>query len=471
MDTHGYITDTPVYDKFWTFSNPHYQRYIALTQGHVPTMNEDFTYIELGCGNAFALCINAAANPKAKFIGIDFMAEYIAEGQKLIERLGLTNVELVEADITAPLGIQRSRIESLPDADFMFVHGFIAWVTPEVRTAAYELIGNILRPGGIAFTSYDSLPGSAYRKTSHHITQSYKDAIPDATERVQTAFSFIHYLHQNNAAFAIQNGGIESDIVDALSDPESAAHVYGHDSYEPLWFADVNKEMNIQGLVFCGTTTAANNYPSLVIPESAMEGVTVPDIESLEFLKDMFANMEFRADLYIRPMVTEAVAGELLAKMRFMLVAPRQVVVSANNVRVGQVSLPEDMAGEIFDKLVDGDTLSNLNADIFHLLVGISLAIVPQVNNDLGGFRQDEFLEYQLENYTGGRIVVISGALRSGAVMSAESALLYMCGSHGAAKKWLDAHRHVPIDKDKLSEAVSIREDYAELITRLTSDL
>lgn len=470
MDTHGYITDTPVYDKFWTFSNPHYQRYIALTQGYVPTMHDDFVYVEIGCGNALALCTNAAANPKAKFIGIDFMPEYIKLAEALVKRMGLTNVEIIEADITAPLGVSKARIESLPEADFVFAHGFIAWVTPEVRTAAYQLIGNILRPGGIAFTSYDSLPGSEHRRSIHHIARSYSDTIPDATERVSAAFNFVNFLYQNNSAFTTQNGGAVQDLIGAVNSPENAAHLFGNETYSPLWFADVSKEMNIQGLVFCGSTTAANNNPTLVIPEAALKAVSFPDTESLEFVKDMFANMEFRSDLYIRPMVTESVVGEILSKMRFTLVAPRELAVSANDVRVGRVELQEDMAADIFDKLEDGDTLSNLNAEIFHNLVGISLAILPRVDNETD-FDNAEFVNHQLENFKGGNITVISGALGSGAILPVESVLLHVCGSHGAAKKWLEAHRHVPIDKDRLAEAVGMRDAYTKLIGKLAPDL
>ncbi len=470
MDTHGYITDTPVYDKFWTFSNPHYQRYIALFQGHVPTMHDDFVYVEIGCGNALALCINAAANPKAKFVGIDFMPSYVAEAQKTVDRLGLKNVEIVEADITAPVGISKTRIGSIPDADFIFSHGFIAWVSPEVRTAAYEFIGNTLKPGGIAFVSYDALPGSEHRNILHHIVRSYKDTIPDATERVQAAFTFINFLYQNKSAFTAQNESVVKDLINAVGQPEAAAHLFGNESYSPLWFADVNKEMNIQGLFYCGSTTAANNNPSLVLPEGALKELTFPDIESLEFVKDMFSNMEFRSDLYIRPMETEIVPGEILSKMKFTLAAPRELAVTANDVRVGRVSLQEDLANTALDSLVDGATLSELNAEIFHNLVAISLAIAPQMDNPIE-FDNREFIDYQLENYRSGHIFVVSGTLGSGAILPVESVLLHKCGSHGAAKKWLDAHRHVPIDRDRLAEAVSLRDSYKKLIEKLVPDL
>jgi hypothetical protein len=169
-------------------------------------------------------------------------------------------------------------------------------------------------------------------------------------------------------------------------------------------------------------------------------------------------------------MQTETVPGEILAKMKFTLAAPRELAVTANDVRVGRVSLQEDLANTALDSLVDGATLSELNAEIFHNLVGISLAIAPQVDNTVD-FPHREFIDYQLENYKSGHVAVVSSILGSGAILPVESMLLYVCGSHGAAQKWLDAHRHVPIEKDKLADAVKLRAAYKKLIEKLVPEL
>ncbi len=467
MNTHGYITDTPVYDKFWTFSNPHFQRYIALSQGHMPTMHDDFTYVEVGCGNALALCINAAANPEARFVGIDFMPEYIDEGWKHVDMLGLKNVELMKVDITKAFGI--------PAADFIFTHGFLAWVAPDIRTSLFEFIGATLKEGGIAFTSYDSMPGSAHRQTIHHIAQSYRDSYADATDRMKATYNFLNFLYQNQSHFTAQNNAVVKDITSGLlNNPEITAHLYGNEWYRPLWFADVNREMNAQGLVFCGSTTAANNNPSLVIPEEALKAVTFPDVETLEFVKDMFANMEFRSDLYIRPQEIAPTTPDVALKtMRFMLTSPRELAVSENHVRVGVVKLHEAMAEAVFDKLEIGAALYELDDQMLHNLVGISLAIAPEINNSItiSWEQHRAFIEYQLERNVGGFVTAVSGLLGSGAIMSYEAALLLFCGSHGAAKKWANAHPDAKVNLEKLKEAVAQRDGYHTLMDRLTPNL
>lgn len=477
MDTHGYIKHIPTQDKFWTFSNPHYQRYIALTQGHVPTMHEDFTYVEVGCGNAFSLCVNAAANPKAKFIGVDMSEQAIEAGNELVERLHLKNVTLHHRVIDDNRDVMQrlfvAEDSEIPEADFVFTHNLLSQVSPEVRTSIFEFIGGILRPGGIAFVSYDSMPGSAHRQTIHHVAQSYRDAMDDDKDRIEATFGFMNYLYQTKAHFTLQNNTFVDDLIAGVNDITSETHHFGNEHYTPFWYADVSREMNVQGLFYCGSTTAENNDPNLIVPEVALKELDFPDIETLEFIKDMYGNMESRSDLFIRPMKTDTVVGEILSRMRFTLTAPRKLVVHANNARVGYVELPENMTDPVFDKLARGDALSNLNAEIFHTLVAISKAIVPEIRNDnkLNANVHREFIDYQLENNKTGFVTLVSPFIGSGAIIPIESMLLHVSGSHGAAKKWLESHRHSSIDKDKLQVSVSTRDDYSALIKRLAPDL
>jgi len=472
MDTHGYIKHTPTQDKFLACSNPHYQRYIALTQGYVPSMHNDFSYVEIGCGNAFSLCINAAANPNAKFIGIDADPQFIEEGNNSIKNLGLKNVQLINASIN---GIDDlTEHEDVLTSDFVFVHNLMSCVPSEIRLDLFGVIGWMLKPGGIAFVSYDSLPGSTHRQVIHHIAQSYRDAIENDVERVETALHFINFMYQNKSHFTLNNGTLLEDLVTGINDPASAAHHYGNENYDPLWFASVSKEMNEQGLVFCGSTIAEYNDANLVVPREAIEELSpFPDIESLEFVKDMFGNIEERQDLYIRPQQTEDVVGQYLARMRFTLVAPRDLVVSGNNARIGYVEFPEEMTGPQFDKLAKGDALTNLDADIFHTLVGISKAIVPELRNDMGINKiiHREFIDSQLESPTGSFVSVVCSRIGSGFLVPKESMLLYLCGSHGAAQKWVEQHPDSSIDKESLSIAVNTRKEYDEFIDRMAPDL
>jgi tRNA G46 methylase TrmB len=55
--------------------------------------------LELGCGSAANLIPLALEHPQARFIGCDLSRSALASGQRVIDGLGLTNVELRHIDI------------------------------------------------------------------------------------------------------------------------------------------------------------------------------------------------------------------------------------------------------------------------------------------------------------------------------------------------------------------------------------
>ena len=79
--------------------------------------------LDVGCGDGSNLIPLAVALPHCHFTGIDLAARPIAIGQATIARLGLTNIELLAADLLdfpAP---------SAP-FDYILAHGFCSWVPP-----------------------------------------------------------------------------------------------------------------------------------------------------------------------------------------------------------------------------------------------------------------------------------------------------------------------------------------------------
>ena len=87
--------------------------------------------LELGCASADNLVPMAVAAPAARFVGIDLSARQIDEGRATIAALGLTNIELVAADIMAIDA-------SFGTFDYIVAHGVYSWVPPDVR-ALYGL--------------------------------------------------------------------------------------------------------------------------------------------------------------------------------------------------------------------------------------------------------------------------------------------------------------------------------------------
>src|SRR5262245_4723292 len=93
--------DEVPYESF-PFASTHPDRLatVATLFGMQPAPADRCQVLELGCAAGGNLIPMALALPQSRFLGIDLSARQIADGQKVIEPLGLTNVELKKLSIT-----------------------------------------------------------------------------------------------------------------------------------------------------------------------------------------------------------------------------------------------------------------------------------------------------------------------------------------------------------------------------------
>jgi SAM-dependent methyltransferase len=108
--------------------------------------------LEAGCGVGAQTVTLAGRSPDARFVSVDLSAASLAEAERRIGRAGLTNVELLQADIFA-----------LPFEPGSFDHAFVCFVLEHLSrpVAALTILRELLRPGG-TITVIEGDHGSAY---------------------------------------------------------------------------------------------------------------------------------------------------------------------------------------------------------------------------------------------------------------------------------------------------------------------
>ncbi|WHZ34537.1 class I SAM-dependent methyltransferase [Sagittula sp. MA-2] len=119
-----------------------------------PDPGKPFRFLELGCGSAMTLIALAAAYPWAEFTGYDFMPEHIVMANRLIDEIGLTNIEVREGSF--------AEMAAAPPAekyDFAAAHGVWAWVPPDVREEIVDVLGTWMAPGSVAYFGYNAAAG------------------------------------------------------------------------------------------------------------------------------------------------------------------------------------------------------------------------------------------------------------------------------------------------------------------------
>jgi SAM-dependent methyltransferase len=142
-------------------SHPAHIAALAAIAGMAPPPVSRWRVLEIGCGDACNLLPLAFEYPEGRFAGVDRAAVPLARGRDMAARLGLANLELCQADL---LNWQPAGEFDYGGFDYIIAHGFYSWVPFQVRDRLLELCSTALSSGGIAYVSYNVLPGSHLRR-------------------------------------------------------------------------------------------------------------------------------------------------------------------------------------------------------------------------------------------------------------------------------------------------------------------
>jgi SAM-dependent methyltransferase len=200
--------------------------------------------LEIACNEGGNLIPMAYAIPGAKFTGFDLAPECIARGQQRIQTLGLKNIRLFQADLMN-VGPE------LGEFDYIIAHGLYAWVPDPVRDRLLALCGELLAHNGVAFISYNALPGSYIRKMLREMMIFATQDIEEPEAKVKAGTEFI-------AAVAATRK--EGDVYKALFEEQlkrlsvKQTHAVYHDdfspAYHPVYFSQFIEHAARHGLQY-----------------------------------------------------------------------------------------------------------------------------------------------------------------------------------------------------------------------------
>ena len=152
-----------------------------------PAPLEACRVLELGCGDAGNLVPMAVGLPGARFLGIDAAERAVARGRALVEALGLTNVTLEVGQI--------EELELPSEAfDYVIAHGVYSWVGTPVRNRLLELCRSSLSERGIAYVSYNVLPGGRVSGALRDMLMFHTAGLDDPGERIEQARALLRLL-------------------------------------------------------------------------------------------------------------------------------------------------------------------------------------------------------------------------------------------------------------------------------------
>lgn len=159
---------------------------IARLHGLSPPPADTARILEIGGGDGANALSLAAAHPNASVMSFDLAASAVAKGAAFAAAAGLSNCDVRTLDI-----LDAHRHIAPGSFDYIVTHGIYAWVPAPVRAAVMALIGHALSPNGVAFVSYNALPGGHIRQIMREMLIDALSDVAGENERIEAAQVFL----------------------------------------------------------------------------------------------------------------------------------------------------------------------------------------------------------------------------------------------------------------------------------------
>ena len=302
--TGGYVTDV---DYTWGYApelSPAVLNWVAARRGYAPRpTDQPFTYLELGCGHGVSLNVHAAAFPMGQFVGVDFMASHVENGQAMADQGGLSNVVLHRVGFQDLL----AQHPDLPRFDFIALHGVFSWIKPAFQDAIVDILEALLAPGGIAYLSYNALPGQTLVEPVRTLMRASTQEMSGGTRaRAEAGLAFVEkMLAVNPRAFG--HGDRIPRLVKRLAAKRDTGrigyvvHEYFHEHWTSFYVTDVCARLARADLCYAGSATLVRNRPEFNLRPDQL-ALLVPILDPIQRLlvQDYLLDEQFRRDVFVR---------------------------------------------------------------------------------------------------------------------------------------------------------------------------
>jgi methyltransferase-like protein/SAM-dependent methyltransferase len=254
--------------------------------------------LELGCASGGNLLPLAEVFPGSRFVGVDLSKRQVEAGQGFVQKLGFTNIELRHAsimDVDSKWGM----------FDYIVCHGVYSWVPTAVQEKILEVCKQNLNPDGVAYVSYNTLPGWHMRGMIRDMMRYHAMRFAEPATRIGQARALLDFLVQ---AVGNQPDNPYSSLLkmEAEMMKQSEDWYLYHEHLEeinvPIYFHEFVERARAHGLKFLGEAQirqmVPGNYPAEV--EQVLQRLS-QDIIHMEQYMDFLRNRMFRHTLLCHP--------------------------------------------------------------------------------------------------------------------------------------------------------------------------
>jgi SAM-dependent methyltransferase len=364
----GYVTDVNYTFGYYGELNPLRCRLPLLMVGrHAPKIENA---CELGFGQGLSVAIHAAAQPGVNWYGTDFNPSQAAFAAEMAKRSG------ADAKLYDEAFADFCNRQDLPDFDFIGLHGIWTWISDQNRAILVDFIRRKLRPGGVLYISYNTLPGWSASAPIRHLMKRHAEVMgapgQGSIGQTDAALGFIETFLGLDPLYAKANpGAVERLKLIKGQNRQYLAHEYMNRDWHPMYFADMENWLGDAKMGFASSAHTLDNLYEINMTPAQVEFMRgISDVSLRETVRDYNTNQQFRRDYWIRG-VRSLVGHEQIAAMReerVVLVVPKE-------------ALPTKVAGA----LVEASLLDTIYQPIFELLLDHKPHSILEIETHVGG--------------------------------------------------------------------------------------
>ena len=285
--------ETPYHSYPYPQSQPDHLRAMGMIFGMNPPELKKARVLELGCAEGGNIIPHAVNYPNSEFIGVDLSKVQIEAGQKHLKSLGLKNIQLKHVSITDVNEKEYGKF------DYIICHGVMSWVPKEVREKIFDIASKQLTPNGVAYISYNTLPGWNTVRTIRDMMLYHAEGFQAPQDKVSQSRLLLKFVKDSLEGQNTPYANFMKQEFDLLSNQSD--HYLRHDHLEEdnkqFYFNEFMKEAGNRGLQYLSDTSIASMYVGNMPKVAAEKLQTVNDIVKTEQYMDYITNRRFRSTL------------------------------------------------------------------------------------------------------------------------------------------------------------------------------
>jgi SAM-dependent methyltransferase len=249
--------------------------------------------LDLGCARGGHVLPMAEALPEARFVGVDASRAQIDEASAVARACRVGNARFVAARF------EDAALEA-GAFDYVIAHGVWSWVAPEARRALLRVVARALADDGVAYVSFNVLPGWYERMAARDWLRFAEGAFgAGVRDDPRAALAWLAARAPNRAAL----GAVAARL--AETDRAYAIHEYLADEHHAESVTTFLAEAEDAGLRYLGDAIPAETAIALLDDEAQARARALP-AAAAQRLVDFVRGTAFRRALLVRADAADA---------------------------------------------------------------------------------------------------------------------------------------------------------------------